>query len=1018
MPCEGDVSDNGAERSHASVGQWNSKIVLVARVGKGIIGIDVPVMIEEMSVFCKARLQLELSPSLPFVSKVQFSLLELPKIDFILKPLKALDLMDLPGLSSWLTNTINEILQNKLVDPNMIEIPLSRKYSDVQAIGVLKVTLYQMRGVKMVGNMAEPFVRLQLAGRVKGISKSISAKDTEWNQIFFVLLYHLNNPLVLVVHGSNRGVMGSTTFPLSDIDKDAGSSTNIWRTIVGHESSKIRGELNFGVEYFPAAETPSPEADLNFESGIVQITIHQVKDIVVPDKKILNCCYELYIHPTTSPVNINALPTDCLDNCYYRSRAKKKSPNPSWNDVYEVFLEYKDHMSVTLVLRHATKDDIFAHWSAPFKQLLNITDWFYFEGSQKAQFFASFIFRPVRADLTNPLAERSFLPATGIVRLHLVSASGLKSVKSGYQAVVYVDGTVVGKTRISLSDSSPVWNKTIFFLLRDGRETISIEVASCEKQTKGGTLSLTTSELFSHKGIDIDKHEDLRAVQSDKPVGKLRFSVGFFPKHGEGGPPEDATSIVPVEYDASTHNCGILELQSIAVEGVDPSGIECLNYVTIMVGDGNAMFKTPSVRIGIEGKQEWVLNKELIVADPETRDVGFSFMETRGAHDEVMGIAGVSLGEAKCGQLMPLETLEGTTTDARISLCARFHPVPLFVEAEAEEAGRLKVTIHDAQDLIAVDLGGTSDPFCVLRINGLKFYKSKVIKKCLAPVYDETAEVEIKQKDASVLQIELRDWNLVAASRTLGHVSVELQNIPPGEAQKMNLPLENVSSGSVSFTVEFTPTAAPPKPKSRRRENPAIAISRTYADSTLLPMIPESLPVALSEEEARDEAAAAETEATLPKASTSAAGPRASTLTLSTASGLKITIAELELPPGPRGPGECKVKVRRDTRTLFKTREIKHAPYRWNESFTIDSESVSGESVLTLLISLEGQELECTIKPRELASDLESGEMEKQRKISCGGSGGLRLVLRYAFTMDTANMLDHSKKRRFSFFNH
>lgn len=1011
MPCEEDSPEESASRNPL-VAQWNSKIVLVTRIGKGIIGVDVPVMIKEISVYCKARVQLELSPNLPFISRLQFSLLEPPKVDFILKPLKSFDLMDLPGLSSWLTNTINDVLQDKVVDPNMIDIPISKRYSDVQSIGVVKVTLYQMRGIKMLGNLSEPFVRLQMAGKVKGISKSISASNPEWNETFYLLLHSLSNPIVFVVHGANKGVIGSTTLPISDIDRDAGSSSNVWRTIVGHESSKVRGELNLGVEYFSVTETPDPEADLNFESGIVQITIHQVKDIVVTEKKTLNCCYELFIHPTNTQANITSTVSNGLDNCYYRSKNKKKGLNPSWDDRYEVFLEYKDQMSVTLVVRHATKEDIiFAQWTCPFINLLNRTDWFSFEGSQTAQFFASFIFRPVRVDLTTAAPKRAFSPAIGIVRLHIVSASGLKAAKGGYQAVAHMNGMILGKSRISLSESDPVWNKTLLVLLKDRHECIFIDVVNCEKKSKVGSVSLAASELLNHPGCDIDKHEELRGEHSDKLIGKLRFSGGLFLKETSGVQVDETHPVLSEDYDSRKSNAGILELRSVSVEGVDSSGIDYLDYVSVIVGDGIAACKTSSVRIGIEGIQEWSLDREFIILDPEMKDLTFALMETHGARDEVTGIARISLADAKSGESVSLEAHDGATTEIKLKFKAQFHVAPLFVEAEAEQSGLLTITLHEAKDLIAVDSGGTSDPFCVLRLNGSKFYKSQVIKKCLAPVFDETIKVEIKQKDASVLQIELRDWNLVAASRTLGHISLELQNIAPGEPQKLNMPLENVSSGFICFTAEFTPKEA--QKSRRRKETPAIAVSQTNTDTAPLPAISEALPLSIPAETILKKA-----DTTTPSTPQATSSARASTLTLLKASGLKITIVKLELPADLKASGDCKIKVRRNNRTLFKTREIKHAPYRWNESFTIDSSSVDVEASLTLIASWAGQDLDCEVKLYQLASELEERESEMERKLSCGSSGEFRLIIRYTFTMDTGHMLDQAKKRRFSLFNH
>lgn len=48
--------------------------------------------------FDQARVQMKLMSAMPLIKIIQFSLMEPPKIDFILKPLKSLDIMDV-GLS-------------------------------------------------------------------------------------------------------------------------------------------------------------------------------------------------------------------------------------------------------------------------------------------------------------------------------------------------------------------------------------------------------------------------------------------------------------------------------------------------------------------------------------------------------------------------------------------------------------------------------------------------------------------------------------------------------------------------------------------------------------------------------------------------------------------------------------------------------------------------------------------------------------------------------------------------------
>ncbi|EPZ36990.1 hypothetical protein ROZALSC1DRAFT_29562 [Rozella allomycis CSF55] len=73
---------------------WNSKVVLTARFGKGVVGVDIPIMLKEIYFSGKLRIQLKLMSASPFVKLIDLVFMENPQIDFVLKPLKSLDIMD------------------------------------------------------------------------------------------------------------------------------------------------------------------------------------------------------------------------------------------------------------------------------------------------------------------------------------------------------------------------------------------------------------------------------------------------------------------------------------------------------------------------------------------------------------------------------------------------------------------------------------------------------------------------------------------------------------------------------------------------------------------------------------------------------------------------------------------------------------------------------------------------------------------------------------------------------------
>lgn len=54
----------------------------------------------------------------------------------------------------------------------------------------------------------------------------------------------------------------------------------------------------------------------------------------------------------------------------------------------------------------------------------------------------------------------------------------------------------------------------------------------------------------------------------------------------------------------------------------------------------------------------------------------------------------------------------------------------------------VKITIIDGTNLLAKDIGGTSDPYCRVKCCGVELFKTKVVKKDLNPKWNESFVVD------------------------------------------------------------------------------------------------------------------------------------------------------------------------------------------------------------------------------------------------------------------------------------
>ncbi len=83
--------------------------------------------------------------------------------------------------------------------------------------------------------------------------------------------------------------------------------------------------------------------------------------------------------------------------------------------------------------------------------------------------------------------------------------------------------------------------------------------------------------------------------------------------------------------------------------------------------------------------------------------------------------------------------------------------VPLASVKTVDSEKRVLVTVVKAENLLAKDKGGTSDPFTIL-IMGRQIKKTSIIEKTLNPEWNETFEFELSPSE-SKLNVVLYDYD-------------------------------------------------------------------------------------------------------------------------------------------------------------------------------------------------------------------------------------------------------------------
>lgn len=108
-------------------------------------GIVLPIWVDLTGIIATIRLKLRLMPNPPFLSHMTLTLVGQPKLTLKCTPLAKnfLNVMDVPGLSSWLGDTIDAAM-GMFVMPRSLDLDLKtmlsgREKMDTEAVGVIVI---------------------------------------------------------------------------------------------------------------------------------------------------------------------------------------------------------------------------------------------------------------------------------------------------------------------------------------------------------------------------------------------------------------------------------------------------------------------------------------------------------------------------------------------------------------------------------------------------------------------------------------------------------------------------------------------------------------------------------------------------------------------------------------------------------------------------------------------------------------------------------------------------------------
>ncbi|KAK6089497.1 hypothetical protein P3W45_001496 [Vairimorpha bombi] len=195
--------------------KWNSKIILHARLGtRNSLGINLPIMVKEFYFTGRLRATINLIPKNNFIKDVEVCLMEVPDFDFTLVPLKTVDLMDIPGLSTWIKKTIVSAMSKEIINPSSIVIDVDKiAQSKGYNIGVACIQILSLENdedEKLVGEV-------DIDGRPEFQTSSRAGKNLVFNEYFYTIIQNIDEKIGITFFGDKNSVKSSGSLFLRNV---------------------------------------------------------------------------------------------------------------------------------------------------------------------------------------------------------------------------------------------------------------------------------------------------------------------------------------------------------------------------------------------------------------------------------------------------------------------------------------------------------------------------------------------------------------------------------------------------------------------------------------------------------------------------------------------------------------------------------------------------------------------------------------------------------------------------------
>lgn len=735
------------------------------------------------------------------------------------------------------------------------------------SVGVLIVKIKRITNLKSTSeienNEINPYVQLGISNNPSICEKTRVKKNTTdpvFSETFNLLINTLNqNNLTLsvfhMVHDKMLDTpLGIVTIPLAEFLQKEIQTDKVSNIL---DSGKVVGKLEYDMRWYPAIpdeilEDGTKERNIDEPVGIMKLSLFGAADLDTSKSVIgvLDPYAEVYVN----------------DELIKVSRKLQKTNEPSFSVTFESLITLLAETSIQVIVKEASENQIVARLDINLQDLVFESSrgqqWITAPPTNKGGRPAKFQIGAKWTALPLENEESSLLKSAPIggLRLHIREASELINLEAVGQVDPYVkviqSGKLKAKTNIIASTLSPYFNQVFYLPVANEFQHVLLDILDAEPEGKDrplGSCAISVKDFLKkspdgyYLGYEGSEEIILQPVLfQGKRYGTLSYSVSFFPnipvftkaqlenvsEIEKNKQQKEQERLLKQKKDEETfkNNPGMYEWVELQEDIIpEPEKVrmpldKAIKYrsgtilVKILEGQFNksdyyvhTLFDDNLFPAGvsshIQGHRLTIpMTAEAFMRDLPNSRIVFRLSKKKEVEDEK---------DVSCEKnFHTLDLLKRSfkkpltinlNTKNKIKILTEFFPsaVKLPPLDTVLDVGTVTLDILSANALPSVDSNGKSDPFCVVKLDGIEIYRTDKQRRTLQPVWNDAVSFPMLSRSRQLLILEIYDWDLTHDDELLGLANLDLSLIIPNNSTQVELQLD--TKGTVLIRATFKP---------------------------------------------------------------------------------------------------------------------------------------------------------------------------------------------------------------------